>query len=101
VAQFRLTVRAELDLLDIADYTLQTWGVEQSVRYLDRLEERCHFLAERPQLGQRCDHIRPGLRRSKQDKHVIFYRYEGDDILIVRILHHRMLPGLHLLDDHE
>jgi toxin ParE1/3/4 len=99
VAVFRLTRRAEADLFDIADYTRQTWGDEQCARYLDLLEACCQRLADHPVLGRACDKLRPGLRRREQGKHVVFYRRDGDDILVVRILHERMLPELHLGDD--
>jgi plasmid stabilization system protein ParE len=36
------------------------------------------------------------LRRREQGKHVVFYRRDGGDILILRILHERMLPELHI-----
>lgn len=99
MAGFRLTRRAEADLLDIADYTHQTWGEAQCARYLDQLEACCKRLAEQPLLGRPCDHIRPGLRRREQGKHIVFYRRDGDDILVLRILHQRMLPDLHLDED--
>jgi toxin ParE1/3/4 len=96
VARFRLTLRAEADLVDIADYTLRTWGEEQCARYLDKLEHCCQRLADEPILGRPCDAIQPGLRRREQGKHVIFYRRSGEDIVVVRILHASMLPELHL-----
>lgn len=96
MASFRLTLRAESDLLDIADYTRTTWGDVQCARYLDQLEECCQRLADHPNLGRACDNIRPGLRRREQGKHVVYYLRNGDDILVVRILHERMLPERHL-----
>lgn len=101
MARFHLTVRAELDLLEIAEYTQRTWDDVQCARYLDQLEQACERLADHPGLGRACNHIRPGLRRSEQGKHVIFYRRSGEDIVVVRILHDRMLPDLHLLDDDD
>lgn len=96
MAQFRLTLRAEADLLEIADYTLCTWGEAQCERYLEQLEQCCQRLAEQQVLGRPCDVIQPGLRRRDQGKHVIFYRRTGEDIVVVRILHERMLPELHI-----
>jgi plasmid stabilization system protein ParE len=37
----------------------------------------------------------------EQGKHVVFYRIEKDGIVVTRILHVRMLPKLHLDDEHE
>ena len=47
------------------------------------------------------DDVRPGLRRHEHGEHVIFYRQERGGILISRILHRRMLPDIHAIDDDE
>jgi plasmid stabilization system protein ParE len=39
---------AEADLLDIGEYTLRTWGLEQTDRYLSQLEACCLRVAENP-----------------------------------------------------
>jgi toxin ParE1/3/4 len=99
VAGFRLSVRAEKDLMDICGYTLRTWGEGQASKYIDGLETCCQRVADDPGLGRACDDIRPGLRRMEQGQHVIFYRQEPAGIVILRILHRRMLPERHLADD--
>jgi toxin ParE1/3/4 len=102
VAAFRFSRRAEADLLSIGRYTLSTWGHAQAVRYLDDLEACCRMLANNPALGRSCDEVRPGLRRIEHGKHVVFYRLrESGGILIVRILHQRMLPERHAIDDQD
>lgn len=50
------------DLLDIGNYTLRTWGEEQTSRYIDGLEVCCQMLGDYPELGRFCDFVRPGLR---------------------------------------
>jgi toxin ParE1/3/4 len=87
VAAFRFSLRAEADLGDIVCYTLQQWGKDQTIRYIDDLEACCQELANDPELGRSCDHIRPGLRRMECGRHVIFYRMEAGGILVSRILH--------------
>ncbi len=99
--RYRLSRMARLDLFDIADSTLATWGEEQALRYLDGLEECFHLLAESPEIGRACDRVRPGYRRHEHQKHAIFYRPDGEDVLIGRILHQRMLPDRRLLDASE
>jgi toxin ParE1/3/4 len=100
VAGFRLTRRAEEDLAEIGAYTLHTRGAEQCARYLDQLESRCEWLAENPHLGVASDDVRPGYLRWVQGKHVLYFkRIDGETILVVRVLHGRMLPELHLGDD--
>ncbi len=101
MAKFRFSRRAEADLLSIADYTLREWGKAQTARYIDELEICSQMLADNPALGRVCDDIRPGLRRHEHGKHVLFYREERGGILVSRILHQRMLPEKHVLDDQD
>jgi toxin ParE1/3/4 len=88
----RFSVRAEVDLLDISQYTMSTWGRDQTIRYLNGLEACCQQLAENPALGRPCDNVRPGLRRFEHGRHVIFYRLETGGIWVSRLLHERMMP---------
>jgi toxin ParE1/3/4 len=99
LSTYQLSKLARLDLIDIADYTVDTWGPEQAQRYLDSMEARFNRLAKTPQVGRSCDRIWPGYRRIEHQKHVILYRADNDGILIGRVLHQRMLPSLHLIDD--
>jgi toxin ParE1/3/4 len=99
VPAYRLSKLARLDLMDIADYTVDTWGPEQAQRSLDSLEGCFNRLVEAPRIGRPCDRIRMGYRRIEHEKHVILYRADHDGIFISRVLHQRMLPSVHLIDD--
>ena len=101
MSKFRFSRRAEADLLSIADYTLRKWGKAQAIRYLGELEACCQLLADNPALGRLCDEVRVGLRRHEHGKHVLFYRQERGGILLSRILHQRMLPDRHVMDDQD
>jgi toxin ParE1/3/4 len=101
VAAFRFSRRAEADLLSIGDYTLCEWGRTQAARYLGELEVCCQTLVGNPALGRFCDDVRPGLRRHEHGMHVVFYRQERSGILVSRILHQRMLPDRHAIDDQD
>ena len=60
------------------------------------------MLADNPALGRFCDDVRPGLRRLEHGKHVVvFYRQERGGVLVSRILHQRMLPDRHAIDDED
>jgi toxin ParE1/3/4 len=98
VTAFRLSRHAEADLLSIGDYTLHAWGLAQAAMYLRELEDCCQLLAANPELGRRCDEVRPGLRRLDHEKHVVFYRRERG---VSRILHERMLPDRRATDDQD
>ena len=99
MAWYRFSRMAETDLLGIATYTLNTWGEEQTVSYIDGLESCCRQLVNNPQLGRACDQVRPGLRRLEYGRHVVFYRVEANGIVISRILHQRMLPERQDIDE--
>jgi toxin ParE1/3/4 len=101
VAAFRFSRRAEADLLNIGNYTLRKWGKTQTARYLNELEICCQTLADNPALGRLCDDVRPGLHRHEHSSHVVFYRQERGGILVSRILHQRMLPERHAIDDQD
>ena len=87
-----ISVEAEEDIDQIAEYTTRTWGWRQTNHYLAKLEDGFSLLVQNPSIGRSCDSIRPGLRRFKIGKHVVFYILEPNCILIVRVLHQQMIP---------
>ncbi len=101
MASFYLSRLAEVDLLNIGDYTLRAWGVDQAIRYLDALSACCERLAANPAMGRPCDAVRPGLRRIEHAKHFLFYRTQSGGILVSRILHERMLPERQDFEDED
>ena len=101
MGRFLLTRSVENDLFEIGEYTVRAWGIEQCARYIDGLEACCQKLPDNPKVGRSCENLRPGYFRMEQGKHVVFYRIDDDGIVVVRILHVRMLPRLHLNDDRD
>lgn len=89
--KYRLAKRAKEDLIAIAQYGDERFGVAQSDRYRDQLKQRFSVLAEQPQLYPAVEHIRPGYHRSVCGAHSIYYRVEADGVEIVRILKHQDL----------
>jgi len=96
MAEYRLTSRAGADLAGIADYTIETFGVEQARRYRDELEACFESLAGNPRLGRDASQLVPGLRRFEHRSHTIFYAEEEQGVLIIRILHVGMDALRHL-----
>jgi toxin ParE1/3/4 len=101
MAGFRFSKLARLDLIEIGDYTLDQWGADQAIRYLDSLERCFELIASNPLIGRKCDLLRKGYRRAEHEKHVILYRSDKTGILIVRILHQQILPETRAMDDQE
>jgi len=83
---------AERDLLFIAEYTGERWGVAQSNRYMADIEDCGEMLAANPKLGRGCGHIRAGLRRMEQGSHVVFNFETSDGVRVSRVLHKGMVP---------
>ena len=87
MTSFSVSRRAELDLLDVATFTLERWGSAQMERYLRELDQRFGFLAKHPNAGKSIDRVAQGFRQFPQGSHVIFYRLaESDEVEIVRVL---------------
>jgi toxin ParE1/3/4 len=76
----------------ISRYTLEKWGAEQAIRYVQGLQTCFQNLAENPGIGRACDAISSGLRRYEHGKHVVFYRLNPRGIRIVRVFHQQMIP---------
>ena len=74
MAGYRLSQSAKDDLIAIARYGDEKFGIARSNRYRDRLKQRFSVLAEQPQLYPAVDHIQPGYRRSVCGVHSIYYR---------------------------
>jgi len=87
---YRIRPEAEKDLKDIARYTRRTWGLEQTRKYLRALHERMQALAANPNLGVTRHDVAEGYRSARIGHHHVFYRQDGDIIIVVRMLHESM-----------
>jgi toxin ParE1/3/4 len=64
VADFRLSERAERDLIEIYEYTEETFGAYQADAYHAGLERTFDLLATFPRIGRAVDEIAPGFAAS-------------------------------------
>jgi len=85
-----LSEAAAADLDDIRDASEAGWGQAQRDRYMDGFTAVFRNIAAMPGLGQPVDFAEPDLRRTSHGSHLIFYRLEGEQITISRILHMNM-----------
>ena len=92
--------RAEADLLEIWVFSLGTWGEAQADRYLDQLDSGLQECGAHPERGKRRDDVRTGYWSLLLRRHIAFYTFTDDEVLIQRVLHSRVDPGLHL-EDHD
>ncbi len=88
---FRVSKKAQSDLISIARYTELQWGVLQRNYYLKEIDNCFNQLAMHPEMGIACDDVRTGYRKFPHGSHLIFYRQGEDQIVeIIRILHKSM-----------
>jgi toxin ParE1/3/4 len=87
----KLALRAAAlrDLDGIYDYTLAAHGAAQAEDYVRGLWAAMEILCAYPKSGPPSD-LRPGLRSLAVRHHRVFYRIEGDAVVVARVLHKAM-----------
>ena len=109
MARYRLAPRAQNDLAEILAASAIQWGRDASLRYAALLFAAMETVAVDPDRAssRKRDELWPSMRsfhtrhvRSsgvKHPPHVLYYRIIRPGLVeIIRILHDRMDPGLHL-----
>ena len=103
MAQVRRSPLARADLKEVLAYTHGKWGAEQAGRYATLIDEAVDAIRKAPHLGRPRFGVRSGIlahhigRTGRKASHLLYYRIDPNgDIEIVRFLHERMDPGLHL-----
>jgi len=84
---YRLLKKAEDDdIVNIADYSIQTFGLKQARKYRNSLFESFNMIAEYPLVGSDQSHIKLNIRRHVHEYHSIYYRVDDEGIVIYRVL---------------
>lgn len=94
--RLELSRRAEADLADIRDYSIEQFGIDRAIAYLDAIEEAFRLLIAYPETGSPHPSLMPPVRSLACQRHRIYYAIEGDAVAIRRILHGAMDTGQHL-----
>jgi plasmid stabilization system protein ParE len=76
---------SEEDLIDIWLYIAEDQPVNAD-RWLDRLNEAMINLTEMPKMGVERSELIKGLRSYPVGKYILYYRINGDQLEIVRVL---------------
>jgi len=88
---FKVTRKAQADLIQIGRYTTKEWGVTQRNTYLKELDNSFLQIARNPELGVTCDYIAKGYRKFPQGSHLVFYKLDDESVIeIIRVLHKSM-----------
>jgi toxin ParE1/3/4 len=85
----RLAPAAENELDEIWHYAARvSSSTDTADRLIESITERFFLLATYPHIGRRRDEdLRPGLRSFPVGEYIILYRFEGEDVLILHVMH--------------
>lgn len=91
MARYIFGKSAQSDIVNIADYTIENFGIKQARKYRDGLISCFQDLADRPERGRLYLHKDDTLlMRYRHKSHVIFYKRTNTGVLIIRVLGERM-----------
>ncbi|HSC76179.1 MAG TPA: type II toxin-antitoxin system RelE/ParE family toxin [Pseudomonadales bacterium] len=90
VKTFKLRPKAEEDLENIYQYSIEHWGNTRADEYIREISTAFLTLAENPLLGRDCSDIRPEFRAFTVASHVVFYKPSNSGVAVVRVLHQSM-----------
>jgi len=89
VTAYRLSERAEEDIIRIYIVGALDFGIEQARRYHQRLSQAFEFLSENPFAGPERSELRPICQIHPVGSHIVIYRVLADGISILRVRHSR------------
>lgn len=90
--------KADEDLEDIFDYSMERFGFQRAVRYIKDIETMFKALARDQHKGKTFDPQTPYYLHQRIESHFIYYSECKGGIEIFRVLHERMLPAKYLID---
>ncbi len=96
MTDYRLTRRAEAELLDIFLYGIEQFGLSQAQAYADSMDLCFRLLCQNPRMGRAAVALGEGVRRHEHGSHVVLYELDQDGILVLSILHKRRIVRLDL-----
>ena len=103
MAHVNRSAAAEEDIKEVLVYTIERWGIDQANKYADLIEEGLSAIADDPHIGRPRFGVRPGIlahhigQPGRNASHFLYYRIDlNGGVEVVRFLHERMDPGLHL-----
>lgn len=88
--ELRLSLRAEANIRNILQYTLQTWGTGQRDAYQQRLGQAFLTIRDFPDIGYPVAAGSP-IRAYHLEHHTIVYRRDPETVTILRVVNPRRL----------
>ena len=96
MSSYVFTEKAERDLENIVDYTVEQWGTVRAIQYIESLQEVAQLLASNPDIGMKRDNLSAGLLSFPCQSHILYYLKNTHGVSIIRVLHSNMDPVRHL-----
>jgi toxin ParE1/3/4 len=96
MSRFILRPLARKDLRAIWRYSVENWGTVKADSYLRDINQFIARIADRPDFGKSCDHVRTGYFKANMGSHVLFFTHLPDGIMVERVLHQSMDFTRHL-----
>ena len=95
MADYIISKKTADDLRKIWNNTAEAWSEKQADTYYNSLIQSFDYIADNPlSAGHTYDHVKPWLRGTLSNQHIVFYRVLGNGkVRIIRILHCRMDIG--------
>jgi len=94
--QLIISNKAEADLREIWRWSYIRFGESQADRYLDDLDTGMRLCSSDPEKGKQREALRAGYRSVLVGKHLVFYTFTHDTVLVQRVLHGSMDPDRHV-----
>jgi toxin ParE1/3/4 len=91
---YQLTKKAESELAQIYEYSIENFGLAVAAEYLTGLYRTFEYLSDNPRMGRDCRRIRKRLRRHDHASHSVYYRITKSGVLILRVLGQSQDPNL-------
>lgn len=96
MTRVELSREADSDLDDILDYSIAAHGRDIAEAYLRTIDAALARLAEHPKLGAPRPDLKAQMRSLPTGEHRIYYRFDGQTVLVARVLHKAMDAARHV-----
>ena len=85
-----LSRKAQADLDDIRDYSVEQFGVERAILYLDAIEQALRRLLDHSRIGAQRADIEEAVLSYPVGEHRILYEARPGQVRVIRVLHQAM-----------
>ncbi len=84
---YRISREADNDIVKLYAQGVVEFGLTQADRYHDALFDLFDLIASNPKIARERTKIEPPVRVHPFQAHLVIYRIEGEDVLIIRVRH--------------